>query len=123
MYFGVSWLDPRLMINETAPEWKESKTGPKNVREIRERNKFLAAANCEKGRSLFGCNIKCHAFHRRQPEIYKQSCCLLIFALLLFLFCSAALCSVNAGKNFNLTRDNALQDSLNSLSYFTTLAI
>ena len=32
MYFGVSWLDPRLVINDTAEEWKEVKTGPKNVR-------------------------------------------------------------------------------------------
>jgi hypothetical protein len=31
MYFGVSWLDPRLAINETAIEWTEVKTGPKNV--------------------------------------------------------------------------------------------
>ncbi len=32
MYFGVSWLDPRLKINDTAPEWTEARTGPKNVR-------------------------------------------------------------------------------------------
>lgn len=32
MYFGVSWLDPRLRINETAVEWREVKTGPKDVR-------------------------------------------------------------------------------------------
>lgn len=31
MYFGVSWLDPRLRINTTAAEWKEAKTGPKDV--------------------------------------------------------------------------------------------
>jgi len=31
MYFGVSWLDPRLRINETAVEWREVKTGPKDV--------------------------------------------------------------------------------------------
>lgn len=30
MYFGVSWLDPRLRINETAVEWREVKTGPKD---------------------------------------------------------------------------------------------
>lgn len=30
MYFGVSWLDPRLNINETAKEWREVKTGPKD---------------------------------------------------------------------------------------------
>ena len=33
MYFGVSWLDPRLKINESASEWREARTGPKNVRE------------------------------------------------------------------------------------------
>jgi len=32
MYFGVSWLDPRLEINDSATEWTEVKTGPKNVR-------------------------------------------------------------------------------------------
>jgi hypothetical protein len=31
MYFGVSWMDPRLQINETAAEWTEVKTGPKDV--------------------------------------------------------------------------------------------
>lgn len=31
MYFGVSWLDPRLQINASAKEWTEVKTGPKNV--------------------------------------------------------------------------------------------
>lgn len=30
MYFGVSWLDPRLQINASAKEWTEVKTGPKN---------------------------------------------------------------------------------------------
>jgi len=30
MYFGVSWLDPRLKINESASEWTEVKTGPKD---------------------------------------------------------------------------------------------
>ena len=34
MYFGVSWLDPRLRINSTAPEWKEAKTGPKDVSSV-----------------------------------------------------------------------------------------
>ena len=32
MYFGVSWIDPRLQINATAPEWTEARTGPKDVR-------------------------------------------------------------------------------------------
>ena len=32
MYFGVSWLDPRLRINDSATEWTEVKTGPKDVR-------------------------------------------------------------------------------------------
>ena len=31
MYFGVSWLDPRLNINHSATEWYEVKTGPKDV--------------------------------------------------------------------------------------------
>jgi len=30
MYFGVSWLDPRLQVNETAAEWTEVKTGPRD---------------------------------------------------------------------------------------------
>ena len=40
MYFGVSWLDPRLQVNETAAEWTEVKTGPKDVRT------FLIHTNC-----------------------------------------------------------------------------
>ena len=31
MYFGVSWLDPRLQIDGSATEWTEVKTGPKDV--------------------------------------------------------------------------------------------
>ena len=34
MYFGVSWLDPRIKINDTANEWREVKTGPKDVSAI-----------------------------------------------------------------------------------------
>ena len=34
MYFGVSWLDPRIKINDTATEWREVKTGPKDVSAI-----------------------------------------------------------------------------------------
>lgn len=30
MYFGVSWLDPRININDTATEWREVKTGPRD---------------------------------------------------------------------------------------------
>merc|ERR1712008_53439 len=30
MYFGVSWLDPRIKINDTATEWREVKTGLKD---------------------------------------------------------------------------------------------
>merc|ERR1712008_201932 len=30
MYFGVSWLDPRIKINDTATEWRAEKTGPKD---------------------------------------------------------------------------------------------
>ena len=36
MYFGVSWLDPRLNINDSAIEWREVKTGPKDVRFFRD---------------------------------------------------------------------------------------
>ena len=32
MYFAVSWLEPRLQINESATEWTEDRTGPLNVR-------------------------------------------------------------------------------------------
>ena len=31
MYFAVSWLEPRLVVNKTAPEWTVEKTGPKDV--------------------------------------------------------------------------------------------
>ena len=31
MYFAVSWFEPRLVINETAVEWTEARTGPQNV--------------------------------------------------------------------------------------------
>ena len=31
MYFAVSWLEPRLEINDTAQEWIEDRTGPKDV--------------------------------------------------------------------------------------------
>ena len=31
MYFAVSWMEPRLQINQTATEWSEAITGPKNV--------------------------------------------------------------------------------------------
>jgi len=30
MYFAVSWLEPRLIINSSALEWTEEKTGPKD---------------------------------------------------------------------------------------------
>lgn len=30
MYFAVSWLEPRLVINSSASEWTEEKTGPKD---------------------------------------------------------------------------------------------
>ena len=46
MYFGVSWLDPRLVINDTAEEWNEVKTGPKNVSTIKllQKISFLAGS-------------------------------------------------------------------------------
>lgn len=30
MYFAVSWFEPRLKINQTAVEWTEARTGPRN---------------------------------------------------------------------------------------------
>ncbi len=30
MYFGVVWIEPRLVINETANEWTEFKFGPQD---------------------------------------------------------------------------------------------
>merc|ERR1719411_1243575 len=42
MYFAVSWLEPRLEINETAQEWIEDRTGPKDqVNESPETLKYL----------------------------------------------------------------------------------
>jgi len=42
MYFAVSWLEPRLVINETATEWEEDRTGPKNeVNESPETLKYV----------------------------------------------------------------------------------
>ena len=32
MYFAVSWLEPRLNINQSAMEWREARTGPEDVR-------------------------------------------------------------------------------------------
>ena len=31
MYFAVMWLEPRLVINESAVEWEEDRTGPSGV--------------------------------------------------------------------------------------------
>ncbi len=28
MYFGIVWMEPRLLINDTATEWTEFKFGP-----------------------------------------------------------------------------------------------
>lgn len=42
MYFAVSWLEPRLVINTTATEWMEDRTGPKDqVNESPETLKYL----------------------------------------------------------------------------------
>lgn len=42
MYFAVSWLEPRLQINNTAVEWGEDRTGPMNqVNESPETLKYL----------------------------------------------------------------------------------
>ena len=34
MYFAVMWKEPRLVINESAVEWDEDRTGPKDVSEL-----------------------------------------------------------------------------------------
>ena len=34
MYFAVMWKEPRLVINESAVEWDEDRTGPKDVSEV-----------------------------------------------------------------------------------------
>lgn len=39
MYFGVSWLEPRLVVNESASEWTEIKTGPPGNRILNGNNK------------------------------------------------------------------------------------
>ena len=39
MYFAVSWFEPRLVINKTALEWFEAKTGPPDVSWIISRDK------------------------------------------------------------------------------------
>ena len=39
MYFAVMWLEPRLVINESAVEWEEDRTGPSGVRS--RQNNFL----------------------------------------------------------------------------------
>jgi len=42
MYFAVSWMEPRLQINESATEWSEAITGPKNqVNESPESLKYI----------------------------------------------------------------------------------
>jgi len=42
MYFAVSWLEPRLQINESAIEWTEDRTGPLNqVNESPESLKYI----------------------------------------------------------------------------------
>ena len=48
MYFAVSWFEPRLVINKTALEWFEAKTGPPDVSWIISMDKkkpFLFAAS------------------------------------------------------------------------------
>ena len=42
MYFAVMWLEPRLVINETAVEWYQDRTGPiDEVNESPETLKYL----------------------------------------------------------------------------------
>ena len=31
MYFAVSWEEPRMVINESAVEWRDARTGPTDV--------------------------------------------------------------------------------------------
>jgi len=56
MYFGVSWMEPRLQINESATEWTEDRTGPKNqVNESPESLKYIWYPELEiYGLELFG---------------------------------------------------------------------
>ena len=51
MYFAVSWLEPRLQINESATEWTEDRTGPLNVRIIRS-VRLIILDRCSKWMSL-----------------------------------------------------------------------
>lgn len=32
MYFAVAWEEPRMVINESAVEWRDARTGPTDVR-------------------------------------------------------------------------------------------
>jgi len=42
MYFAVSWMEPRLVINDSASEWTEDRTGPKDqVNESPETLKYI----------------------------------------------------------------------------------
>ena len=58
MYFAVSWLEPRLQINESATEWTEDRTGPLNVQII------LATL------SLLKLVLAASEWVSRKPEIY-----------------------------------------------------
>ena len=31
MYFAVAWEEPRMVINESAVEWRDARTGPTDV--------------------------------------------------------------------------------------------
>ncbi|XP_023330426.1 uncharacterized protein LOC111702872, partial [Eurytemora carolleeae] len=56
MYFAVSWLEPRLQINESAPEWSEDRTGPPDqVNESPESLKYIWYPELEiYGLEIFG---------------------------------------------------------------------
>jgi len=56
MYFAVSWLEPRLQINQSAPEWSEDRTGPQDqVNESPESLKYIWYPELEiYGLELFG---------------------------------------------------------------------
>ena len=36
MYFAVAWEEPRMVINESAVEWRDARTGPTDVSNNRE---------------------------------------------------------------------------------------
>ena len=41
MYFAVAWEEPRMVINESAVEWRDARTGPTDVSNNHQISKFL----------------------------------------------------------------------------------